>query len=147
MIPAKFDYVRPGSLDEAVRALADGGEDAKIIAGGQSLLPLLRLRLANPELLIGARTTHYQLIQAAQVHQQLRVGQPQAQQRKQALPARDDLRVVTAVSQGPDRLAERARTDVVELGRDHAAPPSMPCGLLPWVWSLCRAACCSAALD
>jgi len=62
MIPAKFDYVRPGSLDEAVRALADGGEDAKIIAGGQSLLPLLRLRLANPELLIGARTTHYQLI-------------------------------------------------------------------------------------
>jgi aerobic carbon-monoxide dehydrogenase medium subunit len=82
MIPAKFDYVRPGSLDEAVRALADGGEDAKVIAGGQSLLPLLRLRLAFPELLvdvgglgelqgvtdagdallIGARTTHYQLI-------------------------------------------------------------------------------------
>jgi carbon-monoxide dehydrogenase medium subunit len=82
MIPAKFDYVRPGSLDEAVRALADGGDDAKIIAGGQSLLPLLRLRLAFPELLvdvgalgelqgvtdagdallIGARTTHYQLI-------------------------------------------------------------------------------------
>jgi carbon-monoxide dehydrogenase medium subunit len=82
MIPAKFDYVRPGSLDEAVRALADGGDDAKIIAGGQSLLPLLRLRLSYPELLvdvggiselqgvtdvgdallIGARTTHYQLI-------------------------------------------------------------------------------------
>ena len=44
MIPAKFDYVRPGSLAAAVSALADGGEDAKIIAGGQSLLPLLRLR-------------------------------------------------------------------------------------------------------
>ena len=52
MIPAKFDYVRPGSLDEAVRALADGGDDAKVIAGGQSLLPLLRLRLAYPELLV-----------------------------------------------------------------------------------------------
>jgi aerobic carbon-monoxide dehydrogenase medium subunit len=52
MIPAKFDYVRPGSLDEAVRALAGGGEDAKVIAGGQSLLPLLRLRLAYPELLV-----------------------------------------------------------------------------------------------
>jgi carbon-monoxide dehydrogenase medium subunit len=52
MIPAKFDYVRPGSVDEAVRALADGGEDAKVIAGGQSLLPLLRLRLAYPELLV-----------------------------------------------------------------------------------------------
>jgi carbon-monoxide dehydrogenase medium subunit len=82
MIPAKFDYVRPGSLDDAVRALADGGDDAKVIAGGQSLLPLLRLRLSFPELLvdvggiselqgvtdvgdallIGARTTHYQLI-------------------------------------------------------------------------------------
>ena len=52
MIPAKFDYVRPGSLDEAVTALAGGGDDAKVIAGGQSLLPLLRLRLAYPELLV-----------------------------------------------------------------------------------------------
>ncbi len=82
MIPAKFDYTRPSSLDAAVSALADGGEDAKVIAGGQSLLPLLRLRLAYPSLLvdiggldelrgvrdeggsllIGAATTHYQLI-------------------------------------------------------------------------------------
>src|SRR6202021_3410471 len=52
MIPAKFDYVRPGSLAEAVSALADGGDDAKIIAGGQSLLPLLRLRLSFPDLLV-----------------------------------------------------------------------------------------------
>ena len=52
MIPAKFDYVRPTSVEDAVRALADGGEDAKVIAGGQSLLPLLRLRLAYPELLV-----------------------------------------------------------------------------------------------
>ncbi len=79
MIPAKFDYVRPSSLGEAVQALAQGGDDAKALAGGQSLLPLLRLRLAYPELLvdlgaldelrgvrdtgdaleIGALTTHY----------------------------------------------------------------------------------------
>jgi carbon-monoxide dehydrogenase medium subunit len=52
MIPAKFDYVRPSSVDEAVRALDEGGEDAKAIAGGQSLLPLLRLRLAYPDLLV-----------------------------------------------------------------------------------------------
>src|ERR1700724_2165310 len=52
MIPAKFDYVRPGSLAEAVSALAGGGDDAKIIAGGQSLLPLLRLRLSYPEPLV-----------------------------------------------------------------------------------------------
>ncbi len=52
MIPSKFDYTRPGSVADAVSALASGGEDAKVIAGGQSLIPLLRLRLAYPELLV-----------------------------------------------------------------------------------------------
>ncbi len=52
MIPAQFDYVKPSSIDEAVRAYAEAGEDAKILAGGQSLLPILRLRLAYPELVI-----------------------------------------------------------------------------------------------
>ncbi|MCX4451882.1 xanthine dehydrogenase family protein subunit M [Streptomyces sp. NBC_01340] len=52
MIPPAFDYVRPASVDEAVRTLADAGEDAKVLAGGQSLLPLLRLRLAFPELVV-----------------------------------------------------------------------------------------------
>jgi carbon-monoxide dehydrogenase medium subunit len=52
VIPAKFDYVKPASVAEAVQALRDGGEDAKILAGGQSLLPVLRLRLAAPSLLI-----------------------------------------------------------------------------------------------
>ena len=52
MIPASFDYVRPDSVDAAVSALADGGEDAKVLAGGQSLLPLLRLRLAYPSVLV-----------------------------------------------------------------------------------------------
>jgi len=81
VIPAKFDYTRPSSLDEALSALASGGEDAKVIAGGQSLLPLLRLRFAYPSVLvdvgdvsslrgvrdlgdsleIGALTTHYEL--------------------------------------------------------------------------------------
>jgi aerobic carbon-monoxide dehydrogenase medium subunit len=52
MIPAKFEYTRARSLDEAVQALAEGGDDAKVIAGGQSLMPLLRLRLAYPDLLV-----------------------------------------------------------------------------------------------
>ncbi|HEX4817344.1 MAG TPA: xanthine dehydrogenase family protein subunit M [Nonomuraea sp.] len=51
MIPAQFDYVRPGSLPEASQALA-ADEDAKVLAGGQSLLPLLRLRLAYPSKLV-----------------------------------------------------------------------------------------------
>jgi aerobic carbon-monoxide dehydrogenase medium subunit len=52
MIPPKFDYVRPATVDEAVAALAEHGEDAKVLAGGQSLIPLLRLRLATPTALI-----------------------------------------------------------------------------------------------
>ena len=85
MIPAAFDYIAPQSLDEAVRALAAHGEEAKLLAGGHSLLPLLKLRLANPKLLIdlskipglgnisqqddkivvGALTTHYQIESSA----------------------------------------------------------------------------------
>lgn len=52
MIPAAFDYVRPTTVEEAVNALRDGGDDAKILAGGQSLLPVLRLRMADPSLII-----------------------------------------------------------------------------------------------
>ncbi len=52
MIPAKFDYVKPSSVEEAVQALQQGGDDAKILAGGQSLLPVLRLRMAAPSVLI-----------------------------------------------------------------------------------------------
>ena len=78
MIPAKFDYVAPSSVEEALAALAEHGDDAKILAGGQSLLPVLRMRLNAPEwvidlghvagltgvreegdfLVIGAMTTH-----------------------------------------------------------------------------------------
>ncbi len=55
MIPAEFDYVAPDSLDGAIRALAEGGEDAKLLAGGHSLLPLMKLRLAAPSLLVDLR--------------------------------------------------------------------------------------------
>ncbi|MXP22950.1 xanthine dehydrogenase family protein subunit M [Gordonia sp. HNM0687] len=52
MIPSEFDYVAPTTLDEAVSALSDAGEDAKVIAGGQSLMPVLRLRLNSPSTII-----------------------------------------------------------------------------------------------
>jgi carbon-monoxide dehydrogenase medium subunit len=52
VIPAAFDYVRPATAAEAVQALAQAGEDAKVLAGGQSLLPILRLRLAYPSTLV-----------------------------------------------------------------------------------------------
>jgi len=81
MIPAQFDYVTPKTIDEAVGLLAQHPDDAKILAGGHSLIPAMKLRLAMPQMLIdigrikdlayireeagqiriGAMTTHYQL--------------------------------------------------------------------------------------
>jgi aerobic carbon-monoxide dehydrogenase medium subunit len=82
VIPAAFDYVRPGTVAEAVAAISAAGEDGKILGGGQSLLPVLRLRLAYPSTLvdvgriaeikgvrddgdaivIGAMTTHHEVM-------------------------------------------------------------------------------------
>ena len=79
MIPVQFDYLAPTTVEEALAALSEHGDDAKIIAGGQSLLPVLRMRLNAPEvvidlggitqlrgiredgdaLVIGAMTTHH----------------------------------------------------------------------------------------
>ena len=55
MIPAQFDYVAPASVAEAVSALSEAGEDAKVLAGGQSLIPVLRLRLSYPTVLVDLR--------------------------------------------------------------------------------------------
>ena len=52
MIPAAFDYVRAGSAEEAISLVGQHGEDAKFLAGGHSLLPLMKLRLAQPSVLI-----------------------------------------------------------------------------------------------
>jgi len=55
VIPAEFDYAAPESLDDTIRLLGEGGEDAKLLAGGHSLLPLMKLRLAAPSLLVDLR--------------------------------------------------------------------------------------------
>lgn len=52
MIPAKFDYVRAGSIAQARKLLEEHGEDAKLLAGGHSLIPMMKLRLAQPKVLI-----------------------------------------------------------------------------------------------
>jgi carbon-monoxide dehydrogenase medium subunit len=89
MIPAQFEYVAPASVEEALQALAQHGDDAKIIAGGQSLLPVLRMRLNAPEvvidigkidslrgirddgdaIVIGALTTHHEVLNDALVRE------------------------------------------------------------------------------
>jgi aerobic carbon-monoxide dehydrogenase medium subunit len=55
VIPPEFEYAAPQTLEDALRALAEGGEDAKVLAGGHSLLPLMKLRLAAPTLLVDIR--------------------------------------------------------------------------------------------
>jgi carbon-monoxide dehydrogenase medium subunit len=52
MIPAAFDYVRAGSAEEAIALIGQHGEDAKFLAGGMSLIPLMKLRLATPTVLV-----------------------------------------------------------------------------------------------
>ena len=52
MKPARFDYIRTGTLAEAHAALAKDGDDARIIAGGQSLVPMLSMRMARPAVLV-----------------------------------------------------------------------------------------------
>jgi carbon-monoxide dehydrogenase medium subunit len=55
MIPAQFDYVRPSNLDETLRILNDREGDAKLLSGGYSIIPLLKLRMAQPGLLVDLR--------------------------------------------------------------------------------------------
>jgi len=89
VIPAQFDYVAPSSVEEALSVLAEAGDDAKIIAGGQSLLPVLRMRLNAPDkvidlgriaslrgvrdegdaIVIGAMTTHADVLSDALVRE------------------------------------------------------------------------------
>jgi carbon-monoxide dehydrogenase medium subunit len=109
MIPSPFDYVKVRSVDEALAALAEHGEDAKFLAGGHSLLPIMKLRLSVPtalidisgisdlsyvrvegdEVAIGATTRHHELersdVARAEVpllpHVASRVGDPQVRHR------------------------------------------------------------------
>jgi len=73
MYPAAFDYVAPTDVDETLGILADGGEDVKVLAGGQSLIPLMKLRLASPATLVDInRVPGLDLIDVTDGH--LRVG-------------------------------------------------------------------------
>src|SRR5215510_829096 len=52
MYPVAFEYVKPSSINEAVALLQQHGEDAKLLAGGQSLVPMMKLRIARPKVVI-----------------------------------------------------------------------------------------------
>ncbi|GAB3672575.1 FAD binding domain-containing protein [Saccharopolyspora tripterygii] len=70
MIPAAFTYKRAGTVDEALSLLAEHGDDAKLLAGGHSLLPLMKLRLAVPEVVIdvgGLRDLSYVREEGSQI--------------------------------------------------------------------------------
>lgn len=91
MIPGSFDYHRPSSVADAIKLLADLGEEARPLAGGHSLIPMMKLRMASPEhlidlggiaalkgvcrsgadIVIGAMTTQHELLQSAEIAQSL----------------------------------------------------------------------------
>ncbi|HEY6055150.1 MAG TPA: FAD binding domain-containing protein, partial [Gaiellaceae bacterium] len=52
MYPSRFEYVAPESVPDAISVLAQHGDDAKVLAGGQSLIPLMKLRFATPSVLV-----------------------------------------------------------------------------------------------
>jgi aerobic carbon-monoxide dehydrogenase medium subunit len=109
VIPAPFDYKRASSVDEAVGLLGEHGDDAKLLAGGHSLLPLMKLRLAQPAVLvdigrigdlsyvndgsgtvrIGAMTRHHDVANSAVLREQVpllaevagQIGDPQVRHR------------------------------------------------------------------
>ena len=109
MIPAPFDYVRANSVEQALALLAEHGDEAKLLAGGHSLLPLMKLRMAVPgvlidigrlaelryvrvegdELAIGALSRHRELEHSALLHREVpilahvagQVGDPQVRAR------------------------------------------------------------------
>ncbi len=94
MIPAEFDYVVADSIEDAIRLLGEGGEDAKLLAGGHSLLPLMKLRLAAPTLLIDLRKVPG-LGGAERQNGGWRIG---AMSRHSELSARDDLGLVAVAA-------------------------------------------------
>jgi carbon-monoxide dehydrogenase medium subunit len=94
MIPSDFDYAVAGSVDEAIGMLADGGGDAKLLAGGHSLLPLMKLRFAHPSLLVDiARIEELRGIDTGD--DSFRIG---ALTRHADLQERDDMGLIAAVA-------------------------------------------------
>jgi len=154
VIPASFDYLAPTSVDEVVAALAEHGDEAKVLAGGHSLLPLMKLRFAVPSvvvdigrieelrgvsdggdhLLIGAGTTHHEVMHDALVNEHCgllseatsMVGDAQVRHRGTIggatahgdsagdLPAVVAAMEATFVAQGPNGRREIAAADFFE---------------------------------
>ncbi len=95
MIPGEFDYVVAGSVDEAIGLLGEGGDDAKLLAGGHSLLPLMKLRFAAPSLLVDMRKLD-ELRGIQTGDDTYRIG---ALTRHSELQARKDMGLVAAVAE------------------------------------------------
>jgi carbon-monoxide dehydrogenase medium subunit len=94
MIPAEFDYAVAESVDDAIRLLGEGGADARLLAGGHSLLPLMKLRFAAPSLLVDLRNVG-ELRGIETGDDSLRIG---ALTRHAELQARDDLGLIATVA-------------------------------------------------
>ena len=117
MKPRPFDYVRPDTVEEAVALLAEHGDDARVLAGGQSLMAMLNLRLADPAVLIDiARIAELDAIRdlgdrievGAAVTQNKLLAWPDA--RRQAAAARGGAAASSAISRPATRARSAARS-------------------------------------
>jgi sirohydrochlorin ferrochelatase len=147
VIPAQFEYLAPASLEEALAALAEHGDEAKILAGGQSLLPVLRMRLNAPAvvidlgkitslrgiredgdaIVIGAMTEHSVVGSDPLVAQHVAARVERDHRRQQGVPRLVwDRRCVTVAHDGDDGVG-RAQVDpdnrCCHLHQPYSSPP------------------------
>ena len=113
MYPSRFRYEAPRSLDEAIATLRDGGDYAKVLAGGQSLVPLMKLRFASPELVVDINNVPGLDYHRADPDGTLRIGALCLARRPGALVAAE----VLAADHGRGGAADR---------RPHRAQPGHP---------------------
>jgi carbon-monoxide dehydrogenase medium subunit len=104
-VPAPFEYARATSVDHAIALLERLGDEARVVAGGHSLLPMMKLRLANPEYLVDINDLHDELGYVVVRDHEVRIG---AMTRHRELLENDDLQAVLPIF----RDAERVIADV-----------------------------------
>src|SRR5450759_5836852 len=138
MFPAAFDYEAPSTLTEVLSILKQRGDDAKVMAGGQSLIPLLKLRFAQPQLIVDIgripglaeikRADPHVAVVAldlgqsgdpADVDDQLRLREAELEERDEALASGHHLGVIAALFKDGQDFGEGRRSLIVKSGRKH----------------------------
>ena len=132
MYPSRFRYEAPRSLDEAITMLRDGGDYAKVLAGGQSLVPLMKLRFASPELVVDINNVPGLDYHRADPDGTLRIGAGLLVGRPRPGDGlAGDLQVVHKLRPGPDRGAFAGFRGVLDQFVQARVAAAVPVGFHP----------------